>query len=590
MGQCVEGLCEACDPVGHAGCGAESPFCLGNAGTRQCAVCRDDNDCGDADLSQCVIGDCLECDPADNAGCERAEACAAGQCEAIGTCSDGQLNHTETDVDCGGDCLACANAKFCLDDNDCESGDCSGARCADPVDFCRLDGPFIREVVEGSVNTVSGAFFEAGLTDLTTGNDLDELVFVQVGYGQGGSVPTDGSLWSWTDATPTANWDGANAGPGDEVRDQYTGQFVIAQAGVYAFAVRVSVDGRTSWSYCDGGPEGSDDGYSAQTAGRLTVVEPEPTCDDGMTNGNETDIDCGGDTCDGCQSGRVCVGAGDCLSSVCGIDRRCQVPTCDDNVANGQETDVDCGGADCAVCEVGERCLVDADCDGTRCVNRLCALANCNDGLQNGQETGVDCGGNCGGCQNGEACTYSSDCVSEFCDWTVNRCTDSWLTQVCLDDNDRSQALAMTVAANRDIHLSRIETATGDLYYTVRTATGLVTNQVVAAAISQAGVVDVIDTDIILVGGEPAMCFKTRTGQLNVALRNADIWEISTVVNNASAGTECELAYLNDQLVIAYQQGNQLRYGVQQGDGSWLTQVADSPGHRCGSRHRHDDL
>jgi hypothetical protein len=36
-------------------------------------------------------------------------------------------------------------------------------------------------------------------------------------------------------------------------------------------------------------------------------------------------------------------------------------PTCDDGMRNGLETDVDCGGG-CAPCEVGKACAVDADC------------------------------------------------------------------------------------------------------------------------------------------------------------------------------------------------------------------------------------
>ncbi|PNQ74676.1 hypothetical protein C1T31_00595 [Hanstruepera neustonica] len=51
-----------------------------------------------------------------------------------------------------------------------------------------------------------------------------------------------------------------------------------------------------------------------------------PTCDDGIQNGMETGVDCGGPDCDPC------------------------VPTCDDGIQNGNETGVDCGGPDCAPC------------------------------------------------------------------------------------------------------------------------------------------------------------------------------------------------------------------------------------------------
>ena len=52
---------------------------------------------------------------------------------------------------------------------------------------------------------------------------------------------------------------------------------------------------------------------------------PVPTCTDGIMNGDETWIDCGGTVCNPC-------------------------PPCGDGVMNGNETGVDCGGPDCPVC------------------------------------------------------------------------------------------------------------------------------------------------------------------------------------------------------------------------------------------------
>lgn len=50
-----------------------------------------------------------------------------------------------------------------------------------------------------------------------------------------------------------------------------------------------------------------------------------PSCTDGIQNGNETGVDCGGPDCPTC-------------------------PTCSDGVQNGDETGVDCGGSNCAPC------------------------------------------------------------------------------------------------------------------------------------------------------------------------------------------------------------------------------------------------
>jgi hypothetical protein len=72
-----------------------------------------------------------------------------------------------------------------------------------------------------------------------------------------------------------------------------------------------------------------------------------PTCTDGIKNGTETGIDCGG-TCTACA-------------------------TCTDGIKNGTETGIDCGGS-CQKCPT------------------------CTDGIKNGSETGIDCGGSCPPC------------------------------------------------------------------------------------------------------------------------------------------------------------------------------------------------
>jgi hypothetical protein len=48
------------------------------------------------------------------------------------------------------------------------------------------------------------------------------------------------------------------------------------------------------------------------------------------------------------------------------------IGTCVDGIQNGAETDIDCGGADCVPCSIGEGCLVDSDCGGGLCVADLC--------------------------------------------------------------------------------------------------------------------------------------------------------------------------------------------------------------------------
>ena len=57
-------------------------------------------------------------------------------------------------------------------------------------------------------------------------------------------------------------------------------------------------------------------------------------CSDGMTNGDESDTDCGGAVCNGCGFGDDCDGPGDCTSMVCATT--CQ-PLCGDMTPEGAE-------------------------------------------------------------------------------------------------------------------------------------------------------------------------------------------------------------------------------------------------------------
>ena len=105
---------------------------------------------------------------------------------------------------------------------------------------------------------------------------------------------------------------------------------------------------------------------------------PDPTCNDGIQNGQETGIDCGGPDCPAC-------------------------PTCNDGVQNGDETGIDCGGSDCPACPSCNDGIQNGNETGVDCGGPDCpSCPTCNDGIQNGQETGIDCGGpDCDACPTG---------------------------------------------------------------------------------------------------------------------------------------------------------------------------------------------
>ncbi len=56
----------------------------------------------------------------------------------------------------------------------------------------------------------------------------------------------------------------------------------------------------------------------------------------------------------------------------------CAAPTCDDGILSGAESDVDCGGDTCDACQLDQSCDADADCSEGSCVGGFCSLvANC---------------------------------------------------------------------------------------------------------------------------------------------------------------------------------------------------------------------
>jgi hypothetical protein len=165
-------------------------------------------------------------------------------------------------------------------------------------------------------------------------------------------------------------------------------------------------------------------------AGKTPVCDPRTRlcvgCSDGIQNGNETGVDCGGPDCgacagEPCSAKHACAGVdfcdwpwGVCCSTPCapkcescskrvtghpdgtcapiplgtdpfgqcrsrggcGVGGECR---CEDAVKNGDESDVDCGGRTCPPCKGGRACITAADCAGEApaCVNGACCQSVC---------------------------------------------------------------------------------------------------------------------------------------------------------------------------------------------------------------------
>ncbi len=104
--------------------------------------------------------------------------------------------------------------------------------------------------------------------------------------------------------------------------------------------------------------------------------QPGEACDDG----NMVDTDACLGTClvAACGDGVVQAGVDECddgnASNADTCTVACKLPTCTDALKSGAESDVDCGGGTCNDCNKGKGCAADTDCVTGACVNGACNL------------------------------------------------------------------------------------------------------------------------------------------------------------------------------------------------------------------------
>jgi len=137
----------------------------------------------------------------------------------------------------------------------------------------------------------------------------------------------------------------------------------------------------------------------ANKGGNITCGKPEHFCRDVWCIPSDCvkTLACGGG-CEPCFPTESCSSNSDCYYGVCEAGK-CLSPTCDDGLSNGEETDVDCGGdSTCPRCPAGQGCVWPSDCESDVCIKGQCQAPSCTDGKKNGSEAGVDCGGPCDPC------------------------------------------------------------------------------------------------------------------------------------------------------------------------------------------------
>ncbi|MFT5263690.1 MAG: hypothetical protein ACI8YQ_002434, partial [Polaribacter sp.] len=376
---CVSGVISGCtDPNAHN----YNPDAVEDDGS--CETCSDgilngdeeDVDCGGVLCAPCAILGCTDPD-AHNYNVEATED--DGSCE---TCDDNILNGDEEDVDCGGVlCFPCAipgctdpdahnyNPNATDDDGTCET--CTdGVQNGDETDI-------------DCGGSLCDACSVPGCTDQSAHN-----------YNQD-ATEDDGSCETCSDGVQN----------GDETDVDCGGSLCDA----------CSVPGCTDQSAHNYNPDATEDDGSCET------------CSDAVMNGDETDVDCGGSLCAPCGEPVVegCTNpdAHNYDQNANQDDGSCV--TCSDGLQNGDETDVDCGGSLCDACLIPGCTNPDAHNYNLEATVDDGSCETCTDGVQNGDETDVDCGGSlcipCGGTCAGTVAnlTIELDRYPEETTWTL---------------------------------------------------------------------------------------------------------------------------------------------------------------------------
>ena len=79
-----------------------------------------------------------------------------------------------------------------------------------------------------------------------------------------------------------------------------------------------------------------DTGVDAEGADAEPDEPPEPSCDDGLQSGDQTDVDCGGEHCPPCDVDQGCEQNVDCVTERCDegicVDVSCEEVTCDEGL------------------------------------------------------------------------------------------------------------------------------------------------------------------------------------------------------------------------------------------------------------------
>jgi len=137
--------------------------------------------------------------------------------------------------------------------------------------FCRTHFPDTLTLAPRQEGTVYGRVYAAGITDRTTGTDVDADLVAELGYGARGS-DAETAGWTWSSAMANPGYDDVTSGEANN--DEYQATLSVPVPGDYDYAYRVSIDGGASWLYCNTGNPGTSPStaYDPTLNGELTVT------------------------------------------------------------------------------------------------------------------------------------------------------------------------------------------------------------------------------------------------------------------------------------------------------------------------------
>jgi hypothetical protein len=228
--------------------------------------------------------------------------CGGSSCPACPTCNDGIQNGDETGVDCGGSsCPACPTCNDGIQNGDETGVDCGGSSCPPCNSGCSGTEVTVQILLDNYPGETTWNLKNSNGVTVVSGGPYN---------GQSGQTITVVECLS----------DGCYD---FTILDSY-GDGICCAYGSGNYNV---FSGNTT--YASGGQFGS-----VETTNFCLGNNP-PTCNDGIQNGDETGVDCGGSSCPAC-------------------------PTCNDGIQNGDETGVDCGGSSCPPCGGGSSTTIAA--------------------------------------------------------------------------------------------------------------------------------------------------------------------------------------------------------------------------------------